>query len=482
MIRAGDRTQARGQLILLKGKKLPRELVVELAGLARRAGDPYLALYFLGPVVRSPVPIHPPTSVAELAVYAASLLRVDAVQEAKNLLRSLSSVNHPEVLLYQSFACFAEWEHLLAVPILRKYLRHPLITPYQRIVGQVNLSLALLMGNRLLDAKEILTELLTVTEQQNHIQLYGNSAELRARVAISENDFALAETFLQKANGALVKAGGDFEFLLRKWRTVSLVLAKPKVKNLTALLEIRREAIKKGEWEIARECDLYQVLVTCDEYLYNYLAYGSPYAGFRRRLNSLLIHPLALRKQFDYSTLELTLAAEGMDLSRGGTVNARSNAPGTAFIPQGVLHRTLTALASDFYKPQSLGGLFVKVYEDEYFDPESSFDRVTQSVVRLREWFNKCKIPLTVKVKHGEYYLIFNQPYFLRLRNKKPVIFPYAKALEQLRLKWPYQSFSSGQANVLLKTRPDSLLREAFKKGLIYRSGKGRSTLYRFKK
>ena len=78
-----------------------------------------------------------------------------------------------------------------------------------------------------------------------------------------------------------------------------------------------------------------------------------------------------------------------------------------------LLHRLLHLLTEDLYQPLTLGKIFSRLFNGEYFDPNSSPDRVHQVVKRLRAWLRSEKIPLDIQEAGGFYRLTWFGSYGL---------------------------------------------------------------------
>ena len=474
-IRQGGRHAVRMRLLAYQKQRVPRPYWAQFAELARRVDAPLLALQILRSVVRPLQPLQPPASIQEQATYAAALLRVDAIPEAKEILGSLSPANNPEVLLYRSFAHFAEWDHRKAIPHLRQYIQHVQLSDYQRLVGRVNLALAFVIEMRAPEAELLLNELLRETAQAGHHLLHGNCLELTAQLHLFLRQFPDTEKNLNLANQSLARAGREFALLLEKWRAILDLLRSPGSSSLDRLERIRASAVEAKEWEIVRDCDLYRMIAFRDENLFVHLSFGTRYLGFHRRMLALCVHEFDLPNQYKFSSG--SSAKNGYDLFKGVEISARGRIARTHRV-----HQTLDCLTQDFYRPHSLGQLFSNLYPTEYFNPLSSRNRVAQSLYVLRRWFQTHQIPVTVEALSLQYRLAFKGPYYFLLQRTKIKSFQYAEQLQILKETWPYQSFTKMKAERLLGSSPNRLLKAAVKAKHLYRSGVGRGTFYRFRK
>src|SRR5688572_27111330 len=76
----------------------------------------------------------------ERVVLAAIARRTGLIADGMKLLAQLDSKAVPASLLFRAFGHFAQWEYTEARPLLEAYVASSSLTPYQKIVGQVNLA------------------------------------------------------------------------------------------------------------------------------------------------------------------------------------------------------------------------------------------------------------------------------------------------------------------------------------------------------
>ena len=137
--------------------------------------------------------------------------------------------------------------------------------------------------------------------------------------------------------------------------------------------------------------------------------------------------------------------------------------------------------------PIAPGNLYSSLYPDEYFNPDSSPNRMYQVVQRLRKWYRDNNIPLNVKVDKNHFLLEMKGDYGILLPKtyQKMGNEQYHAYLNRLREEWPYKTFSGGEAQKFLEISKSSFFKFsswATTNKKLYKSGTGRSTLYRLKK
>ena len=185
-IRAGELDLARSELRHVQSRKVPRALALQVAALA--AGRADIAIRILHPVVRPSNPSAQPASDLEKAEYAAALTYIGASDEALDLLSHLDSKEQPQVLLYHSFALFAQWDYRSAIPLLSGYIASPQLTDYQRLVGKVNLAAALINQNEHAAADRTIADILQATEEGNLQLLHGNALDSPPKMRSTKRD------------------------------------------------------------------------------------------------------------------------------------------------------------------------------------------------------------------------------------------------------------------------------------------------------
>lgn len=224
LIRSGQSKIARAKLEEVAKTKLPRSIILSLASLARRAELPLLALRWLNPIVR-PSPKAPVSATPEeQAEYAAVLIKIGAHEEGLSLLQKLDDSSLPQVSLFRAFGKIGLWDYQGAIPCLEAYVRHPKADSYQALVAEVNLVASYVYARDFSRAETLLERLLPRTHGEGAFLLYGNLRELKAQCCILQSHWDEAARALEEAHVALAETGQVFEFFVRKWKVIELVL------------------------------------------------------------------------------------------------------------------------------------------------------------------------------------------------------------------------------------------------------------------
>jgi DNA-binding winged helix-turn-helix (wHTH) protein len=490
-IRRGNILAAQNEIKQLKPSAISREWIVDFANMARRLRMEDWGVRLLRPIVRGDPPVTPQVTQQELCAYAGLLIKIGALPEAEKILQALEKSAISNVPLFQSQICIAQWDYKGAVGYLQKTLLEPELDPYQKCIAEVNLAGAYIFLQKNKQAEEKLQQVLKSCQENNWDLLYGNALELSAQLAVLQNKKPEADRLLAEAQA---RAGqhSHYSIFIEKWKLLSeLHQAQPGGQRFEVLQKefelLRQKAETLKSWESVRDLDYQLALVLNHENLLLNVYFGTPHAAYRKRIEKIFsekgwkIPNMFFRKMSAEPAERVLNVQDGKELGRQ---NSQGLKPGQ------MLHRLLNILATDFYKPFGIGELFSKLYPEEYFNPDSSPDRVSQAVKHLRKWFVDNEIPMDIKVEGGRYGLMATGPYALQVSKKVKSAEEIAdlnveKTLQKLKTVWPYKSFSAQSAALELEVSVSSI-RPILQKGLaekkLFKSGVGRSTLYRFQK
>lgn len=472
-IRAGKEAEA---LRLIKAllntrKGVDRGDLPSVADLARRAGAPGLGLQLLNPLVRQEGKTEGGASPEEKTEYAACLTYIGAWTEARALLETLDGDSQPRVYLFRAFSLVNQGDYAGAVPLLQKYVRHPSLDDYSRMVGKVNLAEAYVSTNQYRKADPLLQDLLYQSSVRKFRLLLGKALEVSAMSFILQKKLQKAAQFLQKSKDYLTDPEGLVAFFVRKWEAISELHRHPSEKAaLDALRAVRKEAIRREHWESARECDYFEAVLLRDKALFLYVYFGTPIEAYRTRLTAEFKDATPVPRFFDWSLMP-------------GAAKTRTIDPSDLKAGQ-VLHRLLRLLSSDFYRPLSLGTIHAQLYPGEFFNPVSSPQRVRVAFKRLHVWAKSHAFPIKVIPKNGFYRLQATAPCAIRVESASTDLVA-SFTVAKLREGWNGGLFfSAADAARALSLPARTVLRrlsEAVDQGLLVRVGTGPLVKYRFR-
>ncbi|HUP57503.1 MAG TPA: hypothetical protein VM598_08640 [Bdellovibrionota bacterium] len=477
LIKQGDSAQAKRKLRPVNRNEIDRKDLARACGVATRAGLPELAIRWLNPIVRAERKLLHPATEREKAEYAIALIRIGAQPEALGILKDLSARENPQVLLFRAVGHFSQWDYLSALPVLEEYLTHP-VTEYQRLVGLVNLSAALIFESLYDRAEEVLSRALAAAREAKATLLLGNCLELSAQLALAQGSLKEADEHLKNASAEFAESGSIDSFFVRKWRAVLDLKRSATSERIARLGAIRAEGLELRHWESVRDCDFYLASHTRDSSLVAHLYHGTPFARFRQRIREEIGPGLEIPPSFDWQLGSGRAGGPLIDLELGEEVSS-----GRRLKPDQIPHRLLKALAHDFYRPYTVAGLFGRMFPNDYFHPVYSVGRVHQALVRLRQWLASARIDLLIDESHGHYRLGARKPVRIRTTLASQREQPLEAPLRKLRSEFASRPFSSREASRCLAMPLRSAIRclvGAVDSGSLSKQGAGRKVRYRF--
>jgi hypothetical protein len=304
--------------------------------------------------------------------------------------------------------------------------------------------------------RELLGEIRRESTMRGWQPLFDAAIELSIQNSVRRDDLTAASYFLSLTRDDLI---------IKKW-TALLALYRGEGQthdSLQILHWVREHAQATGEWELARDCDLHQALATRDQSLVLKLFFGTPYPEFRERLIEAAATWMDILPS-DYDYAPKGLAARSFDVTAGREAQRASLRRGKN------MHRLLTRLASDFYRP--------------FLFAEADAQKYSLLAHRLRNWFEDYEIPLGVQILDGSVRLLWRGPYALRVAQQMTDLITADKDQHQvdaLVSSFKEKSFTSREAAAQLGISVRStvhILAIAIEQKKLVRSGNGRSTLY----
>lgn len=445
-IRRGNLGEVAAEIDKITLAKIPRAAAPEFARTARRAGRADIALRVLVRWVRSEKESATPRERAE---YAATLIQVGALSEAKQILDTLPD-SLSETLLYRAYLAIPQRDYGEAIEWFRRYLSTSGLTSYARLVARVGLAEALAVEGNVLRADRMLQELLHTASLQKLTHLLARTLTVAGELAFAQGRNASAERLLRKAGE--LSSSNVSTLILRKWHALTRGDAKD-------LATVAADAAKAGQWEIQRDCDRERAALSKDEALLAHVYFGTPYPAYRRRLG------FTPPESYVWGGTKRVL--DPSKLRRG-------------MLPQ----RLLACLAKDFYRPSRTAALFVELNPDEHYHPVHAPPRVHVAIQRLRRWLEKEQYDLVVIDADGAYRLLPTKQCGIRV-HAQAARSPEAEAAAALEIRFGHAPVSLKQIGQVLKLPDRSahrLVVKAVAEGLLTRTGAGAQTRYRLAK
>jgi hypothetical protein len=483
----GQHEQARQLLNALNPKLIPREWAPRIAQLANRV---HFALYALKVLYRFIAPENPlhsvPATDQEKMIYAYALCLLGAVDEALQIFSDIDTELLPEAAFLKALTYFRHWNYAASVPLLKEYLASENLLPYRRLLGEINLVLALVFNNQFAEALERAPALETACREGQYRLLLGNCHELKAQAHFFLRNYDQALSDLDVAERLLQGQQGLYSLFVEKWKCLSALFKKPSPESLAAVKAVQKKALTLDDHETVRECELFCAVATEDQNLLRKVIMGTPSEFYRHRARMLFGKPFRQLGQFVWIIGE-SPSAEVPSLQNGEPpfdFNPYEKRGGEAALynsPQ--LLALFDALSTDFYRPVHLGGLFKQIYPEEKFNPYSSPGRILQLLKRLDQWFTKHQIPLLVEFKKSEFRLNARRSVRISIQRGKKLS-PPADRWQEVRAAFSGRAFSTAQVAALLNVS-NSVAQRLVKRGIaddiLAASGRGRGVKYRFK-
>lgn len=477
LIRTAQGTVAQNKLGRLQRTSIPRERLHEISLLASRAGNPDLALNLMRKFVRPTKGLATKATPEDLTAYAVALFRLGADSEAKNLLSAIDAEKLPRTYFYRGLISLREWSYAEAARNFREYLGRE-TDKYQRFTCKLNLAQTLIILEDPVEAEQLLQEALFYAQVHTLQTHRGNALAYLGGLEFYRGDFAKAESYLAQAEQILKPMGGMDYFFVRKWMAINALFSKTNTKAAIRQLEnICTEAVQIEHRETLRDIDYHLAVFNKDGNLYQKLYFGTPYNSFRARLKKVF-NGIPLNESF----LWVLGAPNGVTpISIIDLDSARKTVKGNHLKTGHSLHRLYSALTSDIYRRFHSVTLFEKVFPGEFYSPTTSALRVQQAVKLLRIWFTENKLPLSVEVTNGFYYLASVKLCGIPLRIVAESVGDPLR-ISLLREKFQGDFSTSDAKNVLRLSHSGAskIIKKAVDDGTVEAFGSGRTTKYRF--
>lgn len=404
-IRRGEGKQVAEDLKVIPQNSLPRVSWVQFANLGRRVGAPLFSLRLLQPLVRQEKNRLNPATSEELTVYASVLARVGITNEAKEILEKVKGPKNPDAFLYLAHLEIYGWNYKAAAVLLKKYIRLSKVQGYKKLIAEMNLLSAYVAEEDFIEAERLFQKLEVELAANSHGLLLGNAYELAAQAAFAKRNFNQARFYLEKSKNLLQTSQGVYLLYAEKWSSLVDLYEKKsqgilKDSDLLALQNVKAHAVQSKDWETLRDCDLYSSLLSEDKNELNFVMIGTPYASYRQRAMRLY------SSRVGYSQRVVLEAGQSEALLFDLQLGFCPERPALSLVKEPKLLTCLRTLASDFYRPISIGQMYSAIYPGEYFNPYSSPQQVRNLIQRLRQWARDHEVDLTILVKDHEMKLV----------------------------------------------------------------------------
>lgn len=377
LIRSNKSLEARRLLAKIQPNKVLRKNQSKLASYARRLNLPNLALKILQSSVRGEDSTIQSPSDEEKAEYAISLMRMGSLPEALKMLEEIENKMMPKYLLFKSFCLFNQWNYEAAIPYLEAYVQLPAMDDYQRLIGKLNLASAFVYLAKFDEAKVVLEELLQKSQEHKFRLIETNATELKIQLLVASDHLLEAQKKLSLLKDSQPVQKGTLSHLyLQKWTAIINGLLTQRIDDLRQLKSDR----SIFHSEVLREIDFYILRIEPSLNLALKLYAGTPFQGYQEKIAKL--YPSLRNYSECLFSKELDSVSEASIICRLDQIE--KSIPSPLRPVSAGLSLCLTSLFRDFYRPTSVGYLFSVLFNDEYYNPFSSPNKIHQLVHRLK--------------------------------------------------------------------------------------------------
>ena len=483
LIRKGHNKAVVEEILALGKSKIPRKFLAKAASLLWRANAPVAALKLLNKTIYPENPHTGKATVQELIEYSQALNQIGAFKESKRILSNINEGSDPSLYIVKASTKMAQWNYQDAIDDLEKYIKHEKTTPYQKMVGQINLGAAYLGIFDFAKCRETLNLAIAGVDREDQRILYGNILELVGQSYILEKKYDDSREPLQESLETFKNYNGRYKLWTKKWLFVSDLMIQGVQKNSQRQMnQLINEAESFKDWETQRDLYLFWAIALESKSKLEFVYYGTSFKSYREKIHRLVsgFQPSADGIILDWSGKESlpehTAGKENLDLFLGQWNSEHLLKPGQ------LMHRLMIHLFSDGFRPSRVAQIHESIYDEPFYDPIHSYTKTQQIVWRLRGFIKKFQLPFALREDHGFYQIAPQRPFAL--------ILPPAEEqgqgsmnLKALRDVVSNQPFTAQSASVVLgytKRNTVHLLNRAIENKDIEKTGQGRATRYRF--
>ncbi len=477
-IQIGKLQVAQNYLLSLKKSEIPFKFWLEIANLGRRAQLPYFVLKWLNSIIRPEKESdeHLATS-KHISLYANALARIGSFQEAESLFNSISHNDDTQIYFYKALLNMQRWDYQKAVSNLKKFIHQPNLNEQQLNAGHLNLAASLCAVGDYEDSLSIIEKIINKVPSNSIIK--GILLETQGQNLMHLNKFKEAQIILENAIQIFDNSNHSFKIYAEKWLILNKIkqISNPTVEDLSELLKLKVKALEQSQWETVRDCDLYFGYFTKNNDLLLKIFFGTRHSKFKNRIiknfNLNLNIPDRFKMILNQSSIKNPVILDPQTgLFHNSEVQFLQHLPLKFF-------RLLT---SDIYLPFHVGEIFSELYQGEYFNPNSSPQKINRLIHRLREDLLNNKIQIDIKVFRKQLYLVYKDNIILLLNFKKRKSFSKLKEYISLKNNFDLLKFDVNSAEKILQTsrrNTNRILQSLVKEKLVLINKEGRKTNYK---
>ena len=374
LVTTGSGSIVADQLTSMDRSTVPAKHLAGFARLCRRVGMPLLGIQALYTTVKAETA---DPSVEELAEYANCLARIGRNKEAISIFDSIPEAKRLPYSLKYVDSLFNSWEYQKGKSVLEGALAGE-GDSYRRKILSVNFLAALVALEQWGEAEDYGNQLREELSSSGANKLLGNTLELLGQVSIGNGDWQTARCRLESSLNLLEEAKSLSSLLPKKWLALGeLKLGKSSRETaLQGIEEVKNQARKFRHWESLRHMDYFVARELNDSDAFSRLYYSCSHDSFRKLYLDPIKSEFELSHHIRWSTGK---APQVLHLDQDLTDKNKKSIQ-----THQVLFKTLKALFSDYWTPLDVFKIHGLVFPEEYFNPNSSIDKVHKSMERLR--------------------------------------------------------------------------------------------------
>jgi tetratricopeptide (TPR) repeat protein len=491
LLRSGQISQASSELEELRHTELARPDLATFANLARRTGNTRLAVEVLRPFVK-PKPrenIHP--SESEILEYAMALISIGALNEGMNLLQKLPAQASPLKLLYAAFGRIHQWNYLEASKLLEGYLKVCDPDDYFFVIAQVNLISAYLFAGQYPEAETLMSEMLKKATTPELSRVREKLLNLACQLSIQQGRLVEAQHYLDETQRSFPSRSNIDLLLHKKWMLILNIIKEGSRKEYhEALIQLRAEARLLKAYEVVRDADYYLGLYFQEQASLFDLYFGTPYQSFRERVlsNHLRIvgRPLELPdghgfvlQGSEWRPLTSSKKYPFVNISNG------ANSYGDGRLKNNhLLQKILAMLVHDIYRPLNIHQIHNEVFEETFFNPQTTPRKIYLAVYRLRDWMQETGIPIDLGIEDNFVVAKSSEPIEFRVPGQATPDYRIEDFRDSLQKTFSESTFSTNDVSDRLgmpSRTASKYLKLSIDAGLVSKLGAGRKTCFKVK-
>jgi len=459
LIKIGQGKQVLELIQAIPVKAIPRKYLSQIGTLLNRTGGSYYCLKILHSYIRGSY--YDLGTDIEKKVYAKALIEIGAQNEGLDLINELNTSDDPSILLTKSFCYFKSWDYQTALPLMLKYINQ-VDDEYMKLVGKINLSSIYIFLQKYDLALSTLTHLEEALSQKQQL-LKGYVLEQMGQIYLQQGHYEKATHTLTNSINILKNSNQKALLYPQKW----LGLLNLKTKNNSKLLnDVRNKNFLFNDFETLRDLDYWQGTINDDHDLLSKVYYGTPFTSFQNRID----------KKNVYASWSWGKSSNASIFNVFGDKLPMTNE---------LTSQLFCHLVSDNYKPMTLGSIHAALFGDEFYNPESSPDRIYQIISRLNKKLNS-QFNYKIEKTNGLYQIspenINNFLYSVNKNDVELISNPKDILASQVKTFFRDANFTakelSSKFNITQRTA-NRWIAELSDKNSVVKIGQGRSTKYK---